>query len=249
MPTALTVLTKEYIMTKVTDTFQSSQSDIGAPWWFFWLLVVLGLVAVIIGWRLRREPGEDITEATSSPEDISTPQAASTAETPEVEPIAAVAGKADAEPVKAATATEQAGPDESPVTKDAAVTTEPPAEEQVENATDSAAVANQAPVETEAIQEETSTKEAPVAETSPDNLTKIEGIGPKISGLLQNAGFKTFAQLATAEVEQLRQILADAGLKFAHPDTWPEQAALAAAGKWEELSVLQDNLHGGRKKG
>ena len=81
----------------------------------------------------------------------------------------------------------------------------------------------------------------------PDDLKKIEGIGPKISGLLQEKGILTFAQLANTQVETLRQFMLDAKLRIARPDTWPEQAALAAAGKWEELDTLQDNLKGGRR--
>jgi len=30
------------------------------------------------------------------------------------------------------------------------------------------------------------------------------------------------------------------------PTTWPQQADLAANGKWDELKVLQDELNGGR---
>ncbi|HBY69766.1 MAG TPA: 50S ribosomal protein L21, partial [Flavobacteriaceae bacterium] len=30
-------------------------------------------------------------------------------------------------------------------------------------------------------------------------------------------------------------------------DTWPQQAQLAADGKWDELEKLQDELDGGRK--
>ena len=30
------------------------------------------------------------------------------------------------------------------------------------------------------------------------------------------------------------------------PTTWPQQAQLAADGKWDELDVLQDELDGGR---
>ena len=38
--------------------------------------------------------------------------------------------------------------------------------------------------------------EVQVPVTQPDNLKRIEGIGPKISQLLQDAGIMTFAQLA-----------------------------------------------------
>jgi predicted flap endonuclease-1-like 5' DNA nuclease len=93
---------------------------------------------------------------------------------------------------------------------------------------------------------------APAAETAapptPDDLKRIEGIGPKISGLLQTAGITTFAQLAAADVGRLRQILAEANLTaLADPATWAEQARLAAAGQWEALEALQQELKGGRR--
>jgi len=90
---------------------------------------------------------------------------------------------------------------------------------------------------------------APVATPpEPDDLKRIEGIGPKISSLLQAAGITTFAQLAATDVSRLKEIIAKAGLGgLADPTTWPEQATLAAAGKWDELEALQDELKGGRR--
>jgi len=80
-----------------------------------------------------------------------------------------------------------------------------------------------------------------------DELKRIEGIGPKIAALLQNEGIRTFASLAGMERERLREILRGAGLPFVDPGTWPEQAALAARRKWEELAALQGELKGGRR--
>jgi len=85
------------------------------------------------------------------------------------------------------------------------------------------------------------------APPTPDDLTRIEGIGPKISGLLQAAGITTFAQLAATDVGRLEQIVREAGITIADPSTWPEQASLAAAGEWDALEVLQDELKGGRR--
>ena len=82
---------------------------------------------------------------------------------------------------------------------------------------------------------------------TPDDLTVIEGIGPRISGLLQAAGIATFSQLAATDVSRLEQIVREAGLRVAYPGTWPEQATLAAAGKWQELERLQGQLKGGRR--
>lgn len=95
--------------------------------------------------------------------------------------------------------------------------------------------------------EPTSPVEEEVEPPPPDDLKLVEGIGPKISGLLQAAGITTFAQLADAEVSQLKQIVLDAGIRIADPTTWPDQARLAAAGKWDELETLQDDLKGGRR--
>ena len=80
-----------------------------------------------------------------------------------------------------------------------------------------------------------------------DDLTVIEGIGPKINELLINDGIKTFAQLAEAKIEVIQNILDKAGPRFAlaKPGTWPKQALLAAENRWAELKTLQDNLKGG----
>ena len=88
----------------------------------------------------------------------------------------------------------------------------------------------------------------PAVPPKPDDLKRIEGIGPKISALLQEAGISTFAQLAAAEASRLEEILAEAGLSaLAKPATWPEQASLAAAGDWEALEALHNELKGGRR--
>jgi predicted flap endonuclease-1-like 5' DNA nuclease len=87
-----------------------------------------------------------------------------------------------------------------------------------------------------------------VAEVVPDDLKRIEGIGPKINSVLNAAGVHTFAQVAAMTPEALRQILDDAKMSAIHnPSTWPEQAALAAAGNWAALEQLQEELTGGRR--
>lgn len=104
--------------------------------------------------------------------------------------------------------------------------------------------------EIEEIEEEVSMDAAPAADTTAaDDLKKIEGIGPKISELLQNGGIRTFTQLGDASVDRLKEILTEAGSRYKmhDPTTWPEQSKLAASGKWEELKVLQDELQGGKK--
>ena len=93
-------------------------------------------------------------------------------------------------------------------------------------------------------------KAAGFALKNANDLTVVEGIGPKINELFNNAGIKTFAQLAATSVPQMRKVLDDGGSRFriANPSTWAQQSALAAANKWTELKKLQDALSGGVKK-
>jgi predicted flap endonuclease-1-like 5' DNA nuclease len=83
---------------------------------------------------------------------------------------------------------------------------------------------------------------APVAE----DLEIIEGIGPKIAGVLKQAGVTSFAQLAEMAPESITEILHAANLRLADPKSWPEQARLAATGDQAGLQALQDRLKGGR---
>jgi len=84
-------------------------------------------------------------------------------------------------------------------------------------------------------------------EQTPDDLQKIEGIGPKVSKVLNEAGITTFAGLAAANPEEVQKTLNDAGLQMMNPEGWIEQARLAANGDWEGLERLQNKLKGGRK--
>lgn len=92
------------------------------------------------------------------------------------------------------------------------------------------------------------TSAVPAAPPKPDDLKKIEGIGPKIQSILRAAGISTFAQLAEASYESLRELLDSNNIKgIADPSTWGEQAKLAAQGNWDTLEELQDRLKGGRR--
>lgn len=93
-------------------------------------------------------------------------------------------------------------------------------------------------------------KAAGFALKNANDLTIIEGIGPKINELFNGNGLKTFAQVAEATVPQMRAILDKGGARFrmANPGTWAQQAALAADNKWAELKKLQDKLSAGVDK-
>ena len=87
----------------------------------------------------------------------------------------------------------------------------------------------------------------PAAPVVPDDLQRIEGIGPKISTLLNNVGILTYQQLASKSYDELQDIIDDAGPRFriARPKSWPQQAALAAQGRWDDLKDLQARMRGG----
>jgi hypothetical protein len=79
-----------------------------------------------------------------------------------------------------------------------------------------------------------------------DDLTIIEGIGPKTAAILRAQGIHTFAALAKTDPAELRGILRSMGLRLADPSSWPHQAHLAATGQMEALKALQATLKGGR---
>lgn len=83
--------------------------------------------------------------------------------------------------------------------------------------------------------------------SNPNDLKVVEGVGPKIEGLLKADGINNWAELAAADVARIQTILDNAGsrYKLAQPRTWPQQAGLAAAGDWAALKALQDDLKGG----
>jgi predicted flap endonuclease-1-like 5' DNA nuclease len=90
---------------------------------------------------------------------------------------------------------------------------------------------------------------APAQAAAPDDLTTLEGIGPKVAKLLTDNGIPTFAALAEADLGKLRELLAGAGYQYMEPAGWVDQAKLAAAGETEALQKLQDELKGGRYTG
>ena len=91
-------------------------------------------------------------------------------------------------------------------------------------------------------------KAAPKAEAKGDDLTKIEGVGPKTAEALAAAGMTTFKAVSESTPEVVKEILdaAEANLSSLDPTTWVDQAKLAADGKWDELKKWQDEMDGGR---
>lgn len=80
-----------------------------------------------------------------------------------------------------------------------------------------------------------------------DDLTKLEGIGPKVAQVLHRAGIESYSDLAQADPVRLEEALRAAGLQMMEPRGWIEQARLAAEGDMEGLAKLQQELKGGRR--
>jgi large subunit ribosomal protein L17 len=105
--------------------------------------------------------------------------------------------------------------------------------------------------------EATTTEATPAAEqvvaaaapkASTDDLTIIEGIGPKAAEVLVAAGIATFVELANTPADKVKEILTSATARVGHldPTTWAEQAQLAADGKMDELEELKAKLNNGK---
>lgn len=141
------------------------------------------------------------------------------------EPLASVTPTPAAEPVKAAVAEPAPAPKVEPV-KAAAVAP--------------AAAAT-------FVLDKAAAKAAGFKIKGPNDLTVIEGIGPKINQLFNNAGYHTFAEVSKMSTDAMQKILDDAGPRYrlARPDTWAKQAELAAENKWAELKAWQDELDHG----
>lgn len=105
--------------------------------------------------------------------------------------------------------------------------------------------------ETETVVVETETPvEVVSVPVKPDDLKRIEGIGPKIESVLHAGGILTYAQLAGSSPEEIRQLIAETDARLArisNPDTWPEQASLAGTGDWEGLEKLKGELKAGQR--
>ncbi len=86
--------------------------------------------------------------------------------------------------------------------------------------------------------------EAPRSEAIPIQLKKddfsiLKGVGPKTAEAIHSAGILTFEQLGLMDPGELDQLLKDNSLPATNSAFWQKQAALAAAGDWDELNKIQ----------
>jgi predicted flap endonuclease-1-like 5' DNA nuclease len=83
--------------------------------------------------------------------------------------------------------------------------------------------------------------------TLEDDLTTIEGIGPKSAAALKTAGITTFAQVAKMSPEELEKIIKDQKVRLVGSTAmWPAQAELAAKGDLTGLDALKARIKGGK---
>lgn len=224
--------------------------------WWMWLLLILVvlslivLIVLLLLWARRRKEGTDkaaqVMEPPAKPAQAEA-EVEETAEAAEIE-VEEAAEETVAEVEETATDVEEAAEEAIAEVEEAA---EEAATEVEETAKETVAKVEKAAEEAaQEIAEPMASRmpeAVPVAPPPPDDLKVVEGIGPKISSVLQAAGITTWAQLAATDVDELKRILAEAKIRLGDPGTWPEQAGLAAEAKWDELAALQDGLKGGRR--
>jgi predicted flap endonuclease-1-like 5' DNA nuclease len=85
-------------------------------------------------------------------------------------------------------------------------------------------------------------EEAEIAEG--DDLSILDGVGPKYSDALKAAGVSTFAQVGEMTPEAIEELLTSGNSPLIaghNAKTWPRQAKLAAAGDWSALRRYIDH--------
>lgn len=127
----------------------------------------------------------------------------------------------------------------------ARATVTPKAEKKAEPAKSAGESEEAVVADQEAAKEEAPKKQKQQEE--PDDLTKVEGIGPKAAEALINAGLDSYAKLAKSSADEIKEILTEASSRMAHldPGSWPKQAGMAAEGKWDELNDWQEKAKAG----
>ena len=117
--------------------------------------------------------------------------------------------------------------------------------EETGDASDAVDAAEDAAAEAEALvkRREVRRDVQPVSQAAPDDLTRLKGIAAGYQRLLNEAGIRTYAELAGRSADDLRAIFSAASRPSpAALESLPRQAELAAKGDWESLKTLQDSL-------
>lgn len=80
-----------------------------------------------------------------------------------------------------------------------------------------------------------------IGKVQSDDLTRIAGITPAVSDVLNSVNIKTYTTLGKTKPETLKKILkkAGSGIEAIDPSGWPRQARLANQGRWNEMEPIQ----------
>lgn len=187
------------------------------------------------------ESEKSAEEAPAEQPEVETEASEEAAEEPTEEPEAEAAEETPDTSSKEAQETPAEGEEKAEEAREAIAAAEEVDPERVEETEAAAAemVEEGAPVDTEAAEEP-----AAEASTEPDDLTKVRGIGPKFSELLNQNDITTYDQLAKLELEALRAIVNESGISAsqANEESWAKQAEFLAAGDKEGLKTYIEEL-------
>ncbi|MEU8300725.1 hypothetical protein AB0C04_26005 [Micromonospora sp. NPDC048909] len=183
-------------------------------------------------------------EPTASDEPATEPTGA-TRSAPAGEPAEPVAATTEVDEPAAADISTPATPVEEPVAADTPVSASPAAAPVVAGAepadgTDEA-VGNPEPVAPAPRPAVATPPVRPVAAAAVevDDFRRIQGVGPKMAAALQEAGVRTYRQLAELDEAGLRELIRGAGLRAAPGlATWPQQAKVLAGAPDEVVAAL-----------
>lgn len=78
------------------------------------------------------------------------------------------------------------------------------------------------------------------------DFTIIEGIGPAVTKLLHSEGVKSFQDLASSDLDMLKNLMKSRRNNIADPTTWAQQAQMVIDNDREGLEKLQNELKRGR---
>lgn len=81
------------------------------------------------------------------------------------------------------------------------------------------------------------------AQVATQDLTKIYGLGSTLAAELEEAGIKSYRDLAGLSLERLREIIgSDGSDDSGNEDTWAQQAQLLADGEYDQLNAYVEEL-------
>ncbi|GAB2472424.1 hypothetical protein GCM10027063_11580 [Promicromonospora xylanilytica] len=215
---------------------------------FIIIAALIGLaIGIWIGWLVwgRRAKGKHTAEKA---EVAARTDAASGSGSP-----SAAAGTEAAAPAETASVDAEPDADAGSATDADADTADAPDETDETDGADGAdgadVVAEAEAVARRAAEKDAAEEDAAEPAETPDDLRRIEGIGPKIAAALVAAGYPTYARIAAATEAELREAVAGQGIRFApSAASWADQAQYLVDNDADGLQEYQDYLVGGQER-